>query len=371
MLNVKLNRELDNDQASYVTPIYTIDCALGSNPFGAPDISPDQMLEILDEINEYYSFSNLAQLSHLVGLYLGVSSEDLTFTTGSLGGLELIFNKLIDRTQRTMIGIGPQFVEGVSEFQLVGGQYQSLNMFDFNCESDLYGALENKILREKPTLVYIDNPNNPTGRIYDKEHLLSLCQVCEAAGSLLIIDEAYGEFLTDEQSMVKECQRYNQLMVLRTFSKGLGLAGLRLGYIVSSPALTPYLQSAVTVFTPSLPALKIACHVLPKARDFVAYNQTKTIAFKRAVMDVLHTHNFNIVPTSEQTPILLVQKNGVNMSEMLRQLGILSCSGQHFQITNQDMNEEYARLRIVGNDRDLHQLSLRLKNHMQTDRYMR
>lgn len=368
---MNLNRELEQDLASYVTPIYTIDCALGSNPFGAPEISPDQMLEILDEINEYYSFSNLAQLSLLVSRYLGVSGDDLTFTTGSLGGLELIFNKLIDQTQRTMIGIGPQFVEGVSEFLLVGGKYQALNMFEFNCDNDLFGALEDKILREKPTLVYIDNPNNPTGRIYDKEHLLSLCHVCEEAGSLLIIDEAYGEFMTDEQSMVKECQQYSHLMVLRTFSKGLGLAALRLGYIVSSPALTPYLQSAVTVFTPSLPALKIACHILPKAKKFVASNQAKAIKFKRAVMDVLHTHSFNIVPTSEQTPILLVHRQGVNMADMLRQLGILTCSGQHFQITNPTMDEEYARLRIVGNERDLHQLSLRLKNCMQAHSDMR
>ncbi|PSW12209.1 pyridoxal phosphate-dependent aminotransferase [Photobacterium rosenbergii] len=359
---MKLNRELEKEQASYVTPMYTIDCELGSNPFGAPSISPDQMLEILDEINDYYSFSNLAQLSHLVGLYLGISSDDLTFTTGSLGALELIFNKLIDQTQKTMLGIGPQFVEGVSEFQLVGGQYQALNMFAFNCDSDLFGALENKILRERPTLVYIDNPNNPTGRIYRKEHLLSLCEVCKEAGSLLIIDEAYGEFLTPEQSMVKECQHHSHLMVLRTFSKGLGLAGIRLGYVVSSPKLTPYVQSAVSVFTPSLPALKIACHVLPRANDFVTGNQTKTIAFKRAVMDIFHTHGFNIVPTSEQTPILLVHKPGVDMAEVLRQLRILSCAGQHFQITNPDINEEYARLRIVGNDRDLHQLSVRLKS---------
>ncbi|MGR5066456.1 aminotransferase class I/II-fold pyridoxal phosphate-dependent enzyme [Photobacterium sp. DNB22_13_2] len=368
---MKLNPELENDQASYVTPIYTIDCALGSNPFGSPEISPDQMLEILDEINDYYSFSNLAQLSHLVGKYLGVNSDDLTFTTGSLGGLELIFNKLIAHQQKTMIGIGPQFVEGVSEFLLTGGKYQALNMFEFNSDNDLFGALENTILREKPTLVYIDNPNNPTGRIYDKEHLLSLCHVCEEAGSLLIIDEAYGEFLTEDQSMVKECQHYSHLMVLRTFSKGLGLAGLRLGYIVSSPILTPYLQAAVTVFTPSLPALKIACHVLPTAANFVAINQAKTIAFKRAIMDVLHSYNFSIVPTSEQTPILLVHKQGVNMADMLRQLGILSCSGQHFKITNPTMNEEYARLRIVGNDRDLHQLSLRLKNSMQAHHCMR
>ncbi|MBC7001093.1 aminotransferase class I/II-fold pyridoxal phosphate-dependent enzyme [Photobacterium sp. BZF1] len=359
---MNLNNKLESDQASYVTPIYTIDCALGSNPFGAPDISPDQMLEILDEINEYYNFSNLAQLSHLVGRYLGVSSDDLTFTTGSLGGLELIFNKLIDHQHRTMMGIGPQFVEAVSEFQLVGGSYQALNMFDFNSDNDLFGAVENKILREKPTLVYIDNPNNPTGRIYDKKHLLSLCQVCEQAGSLLIIDEAYGEFLTQEQSMVKECKHYSHLVVLRTFSKGLGLAGLRLGYIVSSPTLTPYLQTAVTVFTPSLPALKIACHILPKANAFVAENQAKTIAFKHAIMDILHSHGFNIVPTSEQTPIMLVHKSGVKMAEALKQIGILSCCGKHFDITSPTMDEEYARLRIVGNERDLHQLDIRLQS---------
>ncbi|MFA0703805.1 aminotransferase class I/II-fold pyridoxal phosphate-dependent enzyme, partial [Vibrio sp. 10N.222.48.A8] len=122
------------------------------------------------------------------------------YTTGSLGALELIFNKLIDHNNRTMIGIGPQFVEAVSEFTLVGGKYQSINMFDYQNESDLFGVLASKISSQNPALVYIDNPNNPTGRIYDRAYLVEIARVCERSGAILIVDEAYGEYLPPEQS---------------------------------------------------------------------------------------------------------------------------------------------------------------------------
>ena len=59
---------------------------------------------------------------------------------------------------------------------------------------------------------------------------------------------------------------------------------------------------------------------------------------------------------------MLVHKSGVKMVEALKQIGILSCCGKHFDITSPTMDKEYARLRIVGNDRDLHQLDIRLQS---------
>ncbi|PSW09158.1 pyridoxal phosphate-dependent aminotransferase [Photobacterium sanctipauli] len=357
---MKLNHELRQEQASYVSHSYIIDCALGSNPFGSPPIAAEFLPELLKDIDEYYSFEHLAELSHQVGQYLGVNSQDLTFTNGSLGALELIFNKLIDRQHRTMIGIGPQFVEAVSEFKLIGGHYEAIDMFEFNDERDLFGALINKIHCDKPAIVYIDNPNNPTGRIYDKENLIKLCQACEQSESLLIVDEAYGECLLDRQTMAQECKSFPNLVVVRTFSKGLGLAGLRLGYIVSSPTITPYLKEAVALFTPTLPAMKIASYILPNAKLFVRNNNQMITAYKQQMTAFLEKSGFEVLPSSKQTPIMLVRKSGDNASAYLKSIGVSSCCGTHFQSTSTRVNHEYARLRIVGNERNLEQLALRL-----------
>ncbi|MDN2483302.1 aminotransferase class I/II-fold pyridoxal phosphate-dependent enzyme [Vibrio agarivorans] len=359
---MKLNRQLEQEQASYVNHSYLIDCSLGSNPFGCPDISAEATHSFIEDIDQYYSFHHYAEIAYLTSCYLGVDSRHLTFTNGSLGALELIFNKLIDAKSRSMIGIGPQFVEGVSEFIQIGGHYQAIDMFRYPCEHSLFAALEAKVQKEKPSLVYIDNPNNPTGRIYDKSHLISLCQVCEKAGSILIIDEVYGEFLQPEQSMSSETLWYSNLLVLRSFSKGLGLAGVRLGYILSSPKLTPFVQSAVTVFAPSLPALKIACHILPKAQAFVADNLLKTERFKKQMVKLCKQCGFDVVPSSDHTPIMLLHMPMIDVAKRLEELNIRTCSGEHFSITCQQVDEQYARVRIVGNDRDLDQIRLRLES---------
>lgn len=139
-MNIQLNEQLDQEQSSYVAPYYTLDCALGINSFGAPALAPELGNDLLKEVGLYYCHSHLAELATNTAQYIGANPEQLTFTNGSLGALELIFNKLLPR-EKTMLGIGPQFVEAVSEFQVAGGSYRSLNMFDYRGEEDLLYAL--------------------------------------------------------------------------------------------------------------------------------------------------------------------------------------------------------------------------------------
>ncbi len=86
-------------------------------------------------------------------------------------------------------------------------------------------------------LLYLDSPNNPTGFQFPKNHLQKLIKKFEGP---VIIDEAYGDF--GEYSLVSSTKNQNNLIVVRTFSKEFGLAGLRLGYFVAN-------KSLVDVFT--------------------------------------------------------------------------------------------------------------------------
>ncbi len=86
-------------------------------------------------------------------------------------------------------------------------------------------------------LLYLDSPNNPTGFQFPKNHLQKLIKKFDGP---VIIDEAYGDF--GEYSLVSSTKNQNNLIVVRTFSKEFGLAGLRLGYFVAN-------KSLVDVFT--------------------------------------------------------------------------------------------------------------------------
>ena len=82
---------------------------------------------------------------------------------------------------------------------------------------------------KKADILYLDSPNNPTGFQFKKEEITELIKKFEG---IVIIDEAYGEF--SDYSVASLTKKFDNLIVVRTFSKSFGLAGLRLGYVIAS-----------------------------------------------------------------------------------------------------------------------------------------
>lgn len=105
--------------------------------------------------------------------------------------------------------------------------------------------------RERPSVLLLCSPNNPTGSLLRQEEILRLC---EATSALVAVDEAYGEFVSGEGAAALLSGGPRNLVVLRTFSKAYGSAALRLGYLLASPpvakeiskALLPYGVSPLT-----------------------------------------------------------------------------------------------------------------------------
>ncbi len=90
----------------------------------------------------------------------------------------------------------------------------------------------------KTRLIYICNPNNPTGAMFSEREIVHLLEL--SPQQMFVIDEAYFEFCN--QSMAKLVKQYTNLIVVRTFSKAFGLAALRIGYILSDPANLEYIH---------------------------------------------------------------------------------------------------------------------------------
>ncbi|TGE33652.1 histidinol-phosphate transaminase [Desulfosporosinus sp. Sb-LF] len=76
-------------------------------------------------------------------------------------------------------------------------------------------------------VMIVCNPNNPTGSLFPREEILRLVR---ESGKIVVVDEAYAEF--SEETLIPEIERYPNLIILRTFSKAFGMAGLRLGYLL-------------------------------------------------------------------------------------------------------------------------------------------
>ena len=117
------------------------------------------------------------------------------------------------------------------------------------------GKAEELVARERPSVVLLPSPNNPTGTALPPKHVAALCRVTAAVGGVLVVDEAYAEFRrAGTPSALEQLPDNPNLVVTRTMSKAFALAGARLGYLAASTEICdalrvvrlPYHLSAVT-----------------------------------------------------------------------------------------------------------------------------
>ena len=128
---------------------------------------------------------------------------------------------------------------------VLGGEVDSVPLtHDLQYDTE---ALLKAIEERQPDVTIICSPNNPTGCVLDDDVLRALLK---ASRGLVIVDEAYHEFA--EHTVVPLLHEHENLIVLRTFSKAMAFAALRLGYLLASPALTNEIHKAVLPYSVNL-----------------------------------------------------------------------------------------------------------------------
>ena len=110
-------------------------------------------------------------------------------------------------------------------------------------------------------LVLVANPNNPDGRLFDKTDLTVLAKRLQARHGLLVVDEAFMDVVPPDASMASEVAR-GGIVVLRSFGKFFGLAGLRLGFALAAPEVATRLRARLGPWAVSGPALAIGAKAL-------------------------------------------------------------------------------------------------------------
>lgn len=179
------------------------------------------------------TYPEAAELYKKLASWLDVSIDSLVLTPGSDGAIRMVFECFVDEGD-TVIHTNPTFAMYPVYSQMFGANVFTL---DYLPSSDgPYLDRDNIITaigRLKPKLVNIPNPDSPSGSVLDKEFLIEVLRVCESAGAVLLIDEAYHPFYAD--SMIDLTQSSENLIVARTFAKAWGAAGFRIGYAVAHP----------------------------------------------------------------------------------------------------------------------------------------
>jgi histidinol-phosphate aminotransferase len=177
-------------------------------------------------------------------------------------------------------------------------------------EFPLEGVLQALGLR--PRVLFVCNPNNPTGTLLDKSVIETILKA--ATHTAVVIDEAYAEF--SGVTVIPWIHKYPQLFIARTFSKAAGLAGLRLGAVIACAESLAVLRRATAPFPVNVAALAAAKAAVGDSKTMKLY--VKNIQHARAWFE-RELHRLN-VKTYASAGNFLLADFGPGASEMCAQL---------------------------------------------------
>ncbi len=236
-----------------------------------------------------------------------LSIEHFVLTSGSDGAIRNGF-ELCVQPEDEVVSIYPSFAMVEIYCDLFKAK-KCFIRYNKNIEID-YNELIDAI-NENVSLIVLANPNSPTGTLIPRKVMQSIAEKSNALGIVLMIDEAYHGFC--KESCIDFVNRYNNVMITRTFSKAGGLAGARIGYIVAQPSLAQLLYRFRPMYEVNSLALLFASAVLDHQEEVEHYlNETakgKTYLFKelaRLGYPVIDTHtNFVHIDVGDKKTELL------------------------------------------------------------------
>ena len=301
-----------------------IKVASNENPFGPSPLAVAAMQKAVSGVN-LYPDGNAFYLKQKLASKLGVEPANLVLGNGSNEIIEFVGHALLERSgTATADVVVSQFCFAVYPIvtKLFGANLITVPAKNYG--HDLPAML--KAITPNTRIVFVANPNNPTGTLAPREEVIKFVNDVPD-NVLLVMDEAYVEFLDDPLdlvSLVRLGARKN-LILMRTFSKIYGLAGLRIGYGIGNPEFISALEKIRQPFninllaqTAALAALDDNEHVRKTRQNNFAGLEFFTRAFRDLKLEFVPSFaNFILVRVVEGQRIFeAMQKQGVIVRPM-------------------------------------------------------
>lgn len=332
---VKLNPDFD-----------LIDCAVGYSQWGLSQKAYEAFQNFdLSSVTQYgelfYDASLKLKILERFNIS-GVTKSNLFLGHGSFNLSERLIHKLINPTN--MLGIGPQFNEIPSEFIAAGGQYIPIPIDPITSELPIE-QLKSELGSGNYSVLYLDNPNNPLGYFLPLDEVRELVQIAEGHGTLVLVDEAYGDFIEDAQSAFHLVSQFSNLAVVRSMSKGLGLAAERVGYMfLSEPVAKLYGQLDVP-FEPTAIAASLAGAAMTDF-SFTETIRNSVRTDKAKIINQLKKLGITVLPNHPDVSIFSVYKSDTDLVQMFSSIGVSVEPGSVFSNLNPVWNDNYCRVRV-------------------------
>lgn len=298
-------RELGLEPASIVK------VASNENPLGPAPLAQKAIIAASSQMHIYPDGGGYKLRSALADKY-GVGMNNVVLGNGSNEIIELLCHCFLN-PNASLIAAEHAFVVYKLMATLFGAKYVEVPDPNFVHDLDAMASA----ITEDTRLLFIANPNNPTGTVVDGETIERFMnKVPEHV--VVVFDEAYYEFLKDAPDTIKYVKEGRNVCVLRTFSKAYGLAGLRIGYGIASENVAAILQKARQPFNANEVAQRAA---LASLEDVKHVEQTITLNDEglKFYEDAFTQRGMNFVPSVANFILVEVGDGDYVFTEMLKQ----------------------------------------------------
>ena len=333
----------------------SIKLASNENPLGPSPLAVRAILKNVETINRYPDGSGYYLKSKLSTLF-NLPLDQIIIGNGS--------NELIELIVRTFLTSGEEVIQAFPTFlvyeKIVTGAEGKLTTIPLsNFRIDLDSML--KAITSKTKIIFINNPNNPTGSALFKNEVKDFLKSI-SRDIIVVIDEAYIEFISDQDVAYGPdlLTDYPLLIVLRTFSKLYGLAGLRIGYGFSSKPIIDYMNRVRQPFNANTLAQAAATAALDDT-EFVS----RTLKIVKDGLTYLYRQieelDLEYIPTQTNFFLIKVPMGANTVYELMLKEGVIVRSMASYGL------KDYIRINVglpEENQRFIHTLKKFLPNRI-------
>ena len=254
---------------------------------------------VSSEILQTYQSNTKNLVSH-ISKNEKIGKDYINILPGSDAGVKYIFEVFSNEKKSSAVTIFPTY--GMIEIYAKIYKYNLIKIKENKFNT-------NNIFNKNFSFIYLANPNQPTGKYIDKKKVLNIVKRAKKKGIFVIIDEAYIDF-SKFKSMSSFVRKFNNLVVLKTFSKSYGLAGLRIGYLIAHKSFNKILNCVRPTFDVSHFSIKVA-EYLSKNQKIKNLYIKKIKLSKEYLINQCKKRNLKFIDTETNFFYIKVPKNKV------------------------------------------------------------
>lgn len=234
---------------------YMLKLDMNENTLGcSPHVTQALQNISLNDISQYPAYG---EIQEKIASTIGVPSDNILITNGGDAGITAIYTTYVSKDEEVLYAI-PSYT-----MYKIDAQRVNANIVTVPYKEKWVYPTEDiiKNITAKTKMIIICSPANPTGDIVSEK---DICRIIEAApNAIILLDEAYWRFINrDKRSLKHLINKYDNLIIMHTFSKDYGLAGMRIGYLLSNPKNFEYIHKSMDPFSVNNIAIKAALAAL-------------------------------------------------------------------------------------------------------------